>query len=97
MRDRAVRAAVVLAAIGALFALPTGAAAKGKPSCFGFKATIVGTKHSDHIKGTRHRDVIVARGGNDVIDGNKGPDIVCGGPGNDKIRSRHPDRRSRER
>lgn len=59
-----------------------GAAA---PTCFGQRATIVGTAGVDTIRGTAHADVIVARAGADVIKGRGGNDKICGGAGADRI------------
>jgi DNA-binding beta-propeller fold protein YncE len=53
--------------------------------CDGKRATIVGTKHGDHIKGTKHADVIAGLGGNDVIEGGGGNDTICGGEGSDTL------------
>ena len=49
-----------------LLAIPPIASAE-RPSCFGQRATIVGTAHGDRIMGTAHKDVIVGLGGADVI------------------------------
>lgn len=52
-----------------------------QPTCFGQRATLVGTRGDDVIVGTPRRDVIVARAGNDVARSLAGADVVCGGPG----------------
>lgn len=80
--------AAAVAVVGVL-AAPSGSA-RSRPTCYGKRATMVGTNHRDVISGTRGRDVIVARGGNDVIraksiKANHGEDIVCGGSGDDRI------------
>jgi hypothetical protein len=76
------------AAIIVLLCATTGTA-RERPTCFGKRATIVGTNHRDKISGTRYSDVIVARGGNDVIEAhgraNHGHDLICGGQGKDEI------------
>jgi extracellular elastinolytic metalloproteinase len=48
-------------------------------TCFGEKATKVGTNGADVITGTNGRDVIVGLGGNDKINGKGGKDLICGG------------------
>jgi hypothetical protein len=89
-RRRAVLGSVAaLIALVALVLAATGDA-RARPTCFGKKATIVGTNHNDVIKGTRGKDVIAALGGQDVVKApntrlNHGKDIVCGGSGDDKI------------
>ncbi len=55
------------------------------PTCFGKKATIVGTPGNDRIPGTSRADVIVGLGGNDRINGLGGNDLICGGDGNDTL------------
>jgi beta-glucanase (GH16 family) len=72
------------AAIAALHVLGTASAA-ASPTCFGHRATIVGTKGDDHLVGTAGRDVIVARRGNDRVYARRGNDLVCGGPGRDQL------------
>lgn len=64
---------------------PVSAAAHRRASCHGHPATIVGTKHADHIVGTNGPDVIVAKGGDDDIDGRGGHDIICAGGGADTV------------
>lgn len=55
-------------------------------TCFGSKATIVGTDGDDVLIGTSENDYIVGLGGNDVIDGAGGyADRVCGGDGDDEL------------
>jgi Glycosyl hydrolases family 16/RTX calcium-binding nonapeptide repeat (4 copies) len=72
------------AAIGAAYVLGTASAA-ASPSCFGHRATIVGTSRGDHLVGTAARDVIVAGRGNDRVYARQGNDLVCGGPGRDAL------------
>jgi RTX calcium-binding nonapeptide repeat (4 copies) len=62
-----------------------GAGGGSHPTCDGKQATIVGTRHADHLKGTRHADVIVGLGGDDTIEGLAGNDTICGGEGNDHL------------
>jgi hypothetical protein len=73
-----------IALVSALAFLGAPAAA-ASPSCFGHRATIVGTSRSDHLVGTAARDVIVAGRGNDHVYGRRGNDLVCGGPGRDEL------------
>ena len=74
--------AIALMSALAFFGAPCAAAS---PTCFGHKATIVGTNGGDHLVGTAARDVIVAGGGNDRVYGRRGNDLVCGGPGRDEL------------
>lgn len=62
-----------------------GPASAARPTCFGKRATIVGTKRGERIVGTPRADVIVARGGDDTIFGRGGRDRICGGRGEDTI------------
>jgi Ca2+-binding RTX toxin-like protein len=55
------------------------------PSCFGFRATIVGTEGNDNLSGTSGDDVILALGGDDRINGKGGHDVLCGDAGNDSL------------
>jgi len=79
----------------------TGVAhAETPPSCFGERATIVGTDGDDTIHGTPHKDVIVTGDGNDTVYGEGGNDRICaqssqpnpvikrlyGGTGDDRIK-----------
>jgi Ca2+-binding RTX toxin-like protein len=57
----------------------------GRPTCFGRRATLVGSSGRDVIEGTSRRDVIVAGAGNDLIRSLGGVDFVCAGAGNDRI------------
>ena len=56
-----------------------------RPTCFGRRATLVGTSGDDEIFGTSKTDVIVALGGDDVVRARGGDDYVCGGPGDDRL------------
>jgi beta-glucanase (GH16 family) len=78
---------VVLAAVLAIAALAlTGtASAAVSPTCFGHRATIVGTNGGDQLVGTPARDVIVAGRGRDRVNARQGNDLVCGGPGLDEL------------
>src|SRR5256885_7216792 len=84
---RALRARCLLglSALVAATGLAAPASSQAAPSCFGMRATIVGTPGDDHIVGKKAPDVIVGLGGNDTIDGFKGNDRICGGPGDDYI------------
>jgi len=53
-------------------------ASAAKPTCFGLKATIVGTNHADKLVGTDKKDVIVGLGGADKIKGGDGNDLIFG-------------------
>jgi Ca2+-binding RTX toxin-like protein len=70
------RTLLVAALFGGALLANTGTA--GAASCQGLPATIVGTKHDDHIRGTSGRDVIVGLGGNDTISSLGGDDRICG-------------------
>jgi Ca2+-binding RTX toxin-like protein len=56
-----------------------------RPTCFGRRATLVGTSGDDVLVGTPHKDVIVARAGHDVVRSRGGVDFVCGGAGDDRL------------
>jgi Ca2+-binding RTX toxin-like protein len=60
-------------------------AGAGPRTCFGSRATEVGTKRGDFITGTKHTDVIIALGGRDLINGRGGDDLICAGRGIDAI------------
>jgi hypothetical protein len=83
---------LVAGAAGALMlaggvSLPSAAGgATSRPTCFGQRATIVGTNGNDTLVGTKHRDVIVGLRGKDRIFGRGGDDLLCGGAGADEIR-----------
>jgi RTX calcium-binding nonapeptide repeat (4 copies) len=91
------RLAGVLAVAGAVTIGAASAATGSKPkppTCFGVRATIVGTPTDDFLDGTPHADVIVTMGGADRIAAGSGNDLICsglgedtvdGGPGNDRI------------
>jgi beta-glucanase (GH16 family) len=66
----------------ALLGAPATAASQ---TCFGHRATIVGTDGDDHLVGTPARDVIVAGRGHDHVRSRQGNDLVCGGPGSDEL------------
>lgn len=66
-------------------ALSAMAAQADRPTCFGRRATLVGTDGADTLVGTPEGDVIVAGAGNDVIRGRGGVDFVCAGDGDDDI------------
>ena len=75
---------VAVLAIGALVFIGTASAA-ASPTCFGHKATIVGTDGGDRLVGTAARDIIVAGRGHDRVIARQGNDLVCGGPGRDEL------------
>jgi Ca2+-binding RTX toxin-like protein len=62
-----------------------GAAQVAPPTCFGQRATIVGSGGGDRMQGTSGPDVMVGQGGNDTIDGGGGNDLICGNGQNDTI------------
>ena len=76
---------VLMGLLQPLAANGQSAANRGVPTCFGKKATIVGSSRANRLVGTRRADVIVGLGGNDVIVGKGGRDLVCGGAGNDRL------------
>jgi hypothetical protein len=73
-----------IALVSALAFLGAPAAAASQ-TCFGHKATIVGTNGDDHLVGTAARDIIVAGRGHDRVSARQGNDLVCGGPGFDEL------------
>jgi hypothetical protein len=56
------------------------------PRCHGRRATVVGTRHDNHLVGTARKDVIVGRRGDDEIFGRAGRDVICGSAGMDLLR-----------
>lgn len=76
---------VVTGALVASVAVVAGTASAATPTCFGKRATIVGTNAGERIVGTPRADVIVAKGGADTIFGRGGGDRICGGGGKDTI------------
>jgi beta-glucanase (GH16 family) len=74
--------AIALVSALAFLGAPGAAASQ---TCFGHKATIVGTNGDDHLVGTRARDIIVAGRGHDRVSARRGNDLVCGGPGFDEL------------
>jgi Ca2+-binding RTX toxin-like protein len=63
---------------GMTFAGSPASARGGRPTCFGKRATIVGTDERDTLRGTPGRDVIVGLGARDDINGLGGDDLLCG-------------------
>ena len=81
--------AVLLAGLGLLLA-PAGASA-ASATCFGKKATQVGSNYSRKLVAKPHA-VVDARGGNDriiVARGDQTKHVICGGSGNDTIKDRN--------
>jgi beta-glucanase (GH16 family) len=74
--------AIALVSSLAFLGAPGAAASQ---TCFGHKATIVGTNGDDHLVGTAARDIIVAGRGHDRVRARRGNDLVCGGPGFDEL------------
>jgi beta-glucanase (GH16 family) len=74
--------AIALVSALAFLGAPGAAASQ---TCFGHKATIVGTNGNDHLVGTAARDIIVAGRGHDRVNARPGNDLVCGGPGFDEL------------
>jgi len=65
--------------------VPAASAQARVPTCFGKRATIVGTRGADRLVGTRRADVIVGRGGSDEVIGRGGADLICASGGHDVI------------
>jgi Ca2+-binding RTX toxin-like protein len=63
-----------------------GAAQATPPTCFGQRATVVGTGGPDKMTGTSGPDVMVGQGGDDTMDGGGGDDLICSNNNNDTIR-----------
>jgi Ca2+-binding RTX toxin-like protein len=63
-----------------------GAAQTTPPTCFGQRATVVGTGGADKMQGTSGPDVMVGQGGDDTVDGGGGDDLICGNNNNDTLR-----------
>jgi Ca2+-binding RTX toxin-like protein len=85
--DRWLRAGAVLLITAATLVSISASASASVPTCFGRRATKVGTQGNDRLFGTRGTDVIVGLGGNDYINDGGGNDYVCGGSGNDRLLS----------
>lgn len=77
-RSRSGPATVVAVLAGSLL---VAAPAQAAPTCFGKRATIVGTRGDDTLRGTAGRDVIHAREGIDRVRGAGGNDLICLGDG----------------
>lgn len=83
-KGKEMRRAITILFLGALLGAPlppavSAAPAAPAPTCFGERATIVGTDGEDTLEGTDDRDVIVGLGGIDEIVGRGGNDLICGG------------------
>jgi len=85
IRTRSHRTAILSAILLVSAPLRASPASAAVPSCFGERATIVGTLGDDVLRGTRRADVIVGRGGDDTIRGEGRGDLICGGGGNDSV------------
>lgn len=81
----AIGGAVLLVATALAAGAQATAYAAATPTCFGQRATIVGSSGSNRIHGTSGKDVIVAGGGNDKVFAGTGDDVVCGGWGADRL------------
>ena len=72
-------------------ALPAYVSAAEVPTCFGRRATLVGTNRdplkSVELNGTKGNDVIVGLRGADTINGRGGDDLICSGGGSDYIKA----------
>ncbi len=77
MNKRVARSFLVVSVLGGML---TAAAppAQAAPTCFGKRATVVGTNGPDTLEGTAGSDVIAGLGGNDDMYGFGGPDLICG-------------------
>ncbi|MDQ6803547.1 MAG: hypothetical protein M3065_00975, partial [Actinomycetota bacterium] len=76
----------VLLTVTVLFASAIPAASSAASvTCFGKRATIVGTQSADRLVGGDGSDIISGLGGNDRIFGGDGPDLICGDDGRDVI------------
>lgn len=85
MNPTATRVVLTLICSIAALAVAETESAAASPTCFGHKATIVGTNAADHLVGTAARDVIAAGRGHDRVSARGGNDLVCGGPGLDEL------------
>ena len=79
------RVAFLAVFLVAVAAAPARADAATAATCFGQRATIVGTQGADTLRGTARRDVVAGLAGNDTIRGLAGNDVLCGGAGDDVI------------
>ena len=84
-RRRSAALAVAALALSSAVGVASPAAAAVR-TCFGERATIVGTGGDDDLHGTQERDVVVALGGDDEIEGRGGNDLICAGDGRDEVR-----------
>lgn len=79
-------AVLALSAMVMVMSLTVVPPAQAAPTCFGERATIVGSPNDDdELTGTPNADVIVGLGGNDIIRGRGGSDLICGGSGQDSV------------
>lgn len=80
-----VSSCLLVSTFGLVTGLQATASAASRPTCFGKRATIVGTPRNDTIHGTKGNDVIYAGNGNDIVYGGGGNDLICGGYGADRL------------
>ena len=85
VRMRLIKIAFVLVLVSSFGVSIASAPAFATPTCFGVRATIVGTGWIDTIYGTPGPDVIAGLAGQDLIFGGGGADRICGGDGTDLI------------
>jgi hypothetical protein len=80
--DMLITALTAVAACVAVTNCPAAAGTipRGADTCFGQRATLLGTAADEDFVGTQGVDVIVAAGGNDTIVDLGGDDLLCGGP-----------------
>jgi RHS repeat-associated protein len=85
-RAARLQVSILVAASLAAALLAVQPARAARPSCFGKRATIVGTSGHDRLHGTAHGDVISSGGGADVVSGRGGSDRICGSRGDDVLK-----------
>lgn len=88
MRPSSARRAPIVAALLMIAMSLAVSASAAAATCFGKRATIVGTRQNDRLVGTARADVIVAKGGRDLINGRGGNDLICAGAGGDAVMGR---------
>lgn len=87
---RSLATIVTLVALTAGLTVASISSAGAALTCFGKRATIVGTNRNPaklvELKGTSGDDVIVGLRGSDFIDAKGGDDLICAGGGDDEIK-----------